>query len=70
MGHETSIGAPIFHFIPLIAEEIQFLRRKLPELPWQVDTEEASVSIFRIAETYGMMPWDMANGLIDNIRFK
>ncbi|KMZ06902.1 prolyl 4-hydroxylase subunit alpha-1 [Drosophila simulans] len=54
---------------PVGEEEIQFLRRKLPELPWQADTEEASVSIFRIAETYGMMPWEIANGLIDNVRF-
>ncbi|EDW53544.1 GM12897 [Drosophila sechellia] len=54
---------------PVGEEEIQFLRRKLTELPWQADTEEASVSIFRIAETYGMMPWEMANGLMDNVRF-
>ncbi|XP_039493329.1 prolyl 4-hydroxylase subunit alpha-1 isoform X1 [Drosophila santomea] len=54
---------------PVGEEEIDFLRRKLLELPWQADTEEAAVSIFRVAETYGMMPWEMANGLIDNVRF-
>ncbi|XP_001981171.2 prolyl 4-hydroxylase subunit alpha-1 isoform X2 [Drosophila erecta] len=53
---------------PVGEEEIGFLRKKLPELPWQAETEEATVYIFRIAETHGMMPWEMANGLIDNVR--
>ncbi|XP_036675465.3 prolyl 4-hydroxylase subunit alpha-1 [Drosophila suzukii] len=50
-------------------EQIDFLRKKLPELPWQADTEEATVDMIRMAETYGAKPWEMAQGLIDNVAF-
>ncbi|KAH8362970.1 hypothetical protein KR084_003835 [Drosophila pseudotakahashii] len=54
---------------PVGEEQIDFLKKKLPELPWQADAEEASTAIFRMAETYGMIPLEMAEGYIDNVRF-
>ncbi|XP_017076151.2 prolyl 4-hydroxylase subunit alpha-1 [Drosophila eugracilis] len=50
-------------------EQIDFLKSKLPELPWPADTDEATLAIIRMAEVYGMMPWEMAHGLIDNVRY-
>ncbi|XP_016976433.2 prolyl 4-hydroxylase subunit alpha-1 [Drosophila rhopaloa] len=55
---------------PVGEEQIDFLKKKLPELPWQADIEEATRAMFGIAETYGMRPWEMAQGLIDNVQFK
>ncbi|XP_017058758.1 prolyl 4-hydroxylase subunit alpha-1 [Drosophila ficusphila] len=52
---------------PVGEENMQFLKRRLTELPWQVDTEDATTAVFRIAETYGMRPHEMAQGLIDNV---
>ncbi|KAI8044901.1 prolyl 4-hydroxylase subunit alpha-1 [Drosophila gunungcola] len=55
---------------PVGEEQIDFLKKKLPELPWQADTDEATAAMFRIAETYGMEPWEMAKGLVDNVQYK
>jgi len=66
---ESHLGVPTI-LINSIPEQIDFLRKKLPELPWQADTEEATVAMIRMAETYGAKPWEMAQGLIDNVAFK
>ncbi|KAH8369065.1 hypothetical protein KR009_000464, partial [Drosophila setifemur] len=54
---------------PAGEEQIKYLKLQLTELPWQVNAKDATEAIYRIAKTYDVSPYDMANGQIDGIQF-
>ncbi|KAH8384246.1 hypothetical protein KR200_009493 [Drosophila serrata] len=57
-----------FMKMPVGQDEINFLKKKLPELPASEDSKDASKAMYRLARTYNVTPWELSNGLIDGIQ--